>query len=117
MTIRQTCLYMLMASGVLLFTGSPVLAEQSKSETQSQSMKGDKSKNSDGLTEGVKPSGKPRTAPEPTGSNAGKTNPGVGAAGGSDSGTGSGSGSQGSTGNMSSSGGSMGSGSGGGGGK
>ena len=115
MTIRQMCVYVLMASGVILFTGYPLLAEQSKSETHAQSGKGDKSKNSDGLTEGVKPSGKPKTAPETTAPQGSKTNPGVGAAGGSDSGTGSGSGSKGSTGNMGSSGGSMGSGSSGGG--
>ena len=41
MTIRQTCMYVLMASGVLLFTGGPLLAEPSKSGTQIQTGKGD----------------------------------------------------------------------------
>ncbi|MGC4096694.1 MAG: hypothetical protein QM706_06220 [Nitrospira sp.] len=104
MTIRQTCIYVLMASGVLLLTGGPVLAEQSKSGTHAQSGKGDTSRNADGLTEGVKPSGKPKTAPEATKSDASKANPDKGSAGGSDLRTGSGSGSTGSSGNTGSSG-------------
>ena len=114
-----------MASGVLLFTDGPLLAEPSKSETQTQSGKGDASRNADGLTEGVKPSGKPKTGGEATVPDASKTNPSIGSVGESDAGTGSGgSGSKGSTGNtgssnnMGSAGGGMGSsGSGGGGGK
>ena len=103
MTIRQMCVYVLLASGVLLFTGGPVLAEPSKSGTQTQSGKRDASQNADGLTEGVKPSGKPKTGGEATVPDASKTNPGIGSAGESDFGTGSGSGSKGSTGNMGSS--------------
>ena len=40
MTIRQMSMYVLMASGVLLFTGGPLLAEPSKSGTQTETGKG-----------------------------------------------------------------------------
>ena len=107
MTIRQTCVYMMMASGVLLFTGGIVQAEQSKGGTHAQSGKGNTSRNADGLTEGVKPSGKPKTAPEATRPDDSKTNPGKGSMGGDTSGSGSGSSGMGSSGGMESGGGTV----------
>lgn len=97
MTIRQTCAYLCLATGLLLITVGPVLAEQSKSGNQAQSGKGDASRNADGLTEGVKPSGKPKTAQEVTKPDASKTNPGKGSASGGDSSRESETGSMGST--------------------
>lgn len=100
MTIRQTCVYMGIASGILFFTGGPVLAEQSKSGTQSQSdsVKGKQSGTAPerSMKQGHESSG--TMGKDSMGRSSGEpTNPGIGTANGSDSGAGAGQGSRGDT--------------------
>ncbi len=93
MSIRPTCVSMCMAIGILLFTGGPLLADQSKNGTSSQSGSTAERSAKQGQQES---SGKMRkdSLGRPSGE---ATNPGVGTANGSDFGAGARSGTRGDT--------------------
>jgi hypothetical protein len=90
----------LVASGILLFTGGPVPAEQPKSGTQSQSgsTKGNKSASSAERPTKQSHESSGKTGKDSLGRASGEpTNPGIGTANGSDSSTGAGPASRGNT--------------------
>ncbi len=117
MTIRQACMYMVMASGLFLVTGGMAFADQSMGgdKHRSDQSKGDKPGHAGGDAmkqgqsgnTGVDPYGQPgapKTGGEATLGGSGRipdsstTNPGKGSTGGNSSGMGSGAGSMGSPG-------------------